>query len=334
MGKNLIWPGLGALAVLLGALSSCSGNTAPPVQPPDDQTPQTPAAPHISSVTGAGTSLITVAATDANGDDITVTATAPSGFTVTPDTQVILDGDGTATFSFTPGDVFDGGSGSAGFVATDGLTTPEVVKTVEVLSPPLDFADNTLYAIPMQTEAAVDEPVTILVATGKLPNPLMFMTGVRVCAPEAWDYVSDSFNVGALGGAKDFKDGAWAALPAGHSFLLMPDVFIKDPNSPSGNGQLHEGLRCYDFNITPIETVAGNHDLSQFAIEEAKGELFNFQVAFHSPGVYDVSFMLHQGVDRTYYMERQPVGDETGLELYWGEISNDYSGVPHTVTVH
>ncbi len=295
MGKNLIWPGLGALAVLLGALSSCSGNTAPPVQPPDDQTPQTPAAPHISSVTGAGTSLITVAATDANGDDITVTATAPSGFTVTPDTQVILDGDGTATFSFTPGDVFDGGSGSAGFVATDGLTTPE--------------------------------PVTILVATGKLPNPLMFMTGVRVCAPEAWDYVSDSFNVGALGGAKDFKDGAWAALPAGHSFLLMPDVFIKDPNSPSGNGQLHEGLRCYDFNITPIETVAGNHDLSQFAIEEAKGELFNFQVAFHSPGVYDVSFMLHQGVDRTYYMERQPVGDETGLELYWGEISNDYSGV-------
>ena len=174
-------------------------------------------------------------------------------------------------------------------------------------------ADDTLYAIPLQSKVKVGQSVRIVVVTGIPSHPFSYMTGVSVAAPavSGHEYVRRSFNVGAPGGGTWEKDGFWSASPGGE-ILAFPDNFIQ--------GTTGEGLRMLDFNVTPI----GNFD----DVIEVSGALFNYEATFSKPGVYKLGFVENYIVDRTYYFDHNLYPHK-----FWGNISNQHAGVPNTVTV-
>lgn len=266
-------------------------------------------APVLTVTAGDGTTSITVRADDADGDDVTITATAPAGFTVGAP-QTIASG-ATATFHFSATDVFGGGSGTASFVGNDGSANSEPV-TALVEQCGIGTPADTLYAIPLAQTAAIGAPVGIVIATAVPANPFQYMNGCRVTAPTGFEYVPNSFNVGMPGGAAGDADGFWTAMAPGGGFLLPPDNFITATD-------LGGGLTGISFNVTPL----GGSDLTADS-----GALFNFEASFNAPGTYVLGFQLESsGIKRTYY------SDGAAAEYFWGDITNNHACVPNTVIV-
>lgn len=175
-----------------------------------------------------------------------------------------------------------------------------------------DFKPDTLYAWPLSTTAAVDEPVRIVVATGVPASPLAFMNGCAVSfSGGGADYVPGSFNLGAPGGEAWAVDGIWsAAAPQG--FIEVDDVLLQWSVTTGG------GLTRMDFNVTPLY---GSE------ITDAEGELFSFEAVFAEPGTYTIGFVQFNQVNRTYY------SDWSATDHFWGDISNNHAGVANTITV-
>lgn len=165
------------------------------------------AGPHLQLISGAGTDTITLRATNADGDDITIYATAPVGMNITSPPSAVVESGGTATFNFAGDDMFTPEGGDAGFSAFDGHS-PSPVLAVQVQAG-YALLPDTLYAIPLKTHAAVGEPVRIVVATGVPAHPFQFVKGVRVTVPVGTEYVwpGHNFNIGAPGGSIAEADG-------------------------------------------------------------------------------------------------------------------------------
>jgi len=178
-------------------------------------------------------------------------------------------------------------------------------------------AADTLYAIPLSSTVAAGDPVTIEVITGDPANPFQYLTGVRVTFPTAAgvDYVKNSFNVGATGGAADDPDGFWTAMGS-PTFLLAPDSFYQVTDDVQDGDPAIEAL---DFNVTPL----GGSDVTT-----GSGPLFNFQVTFANAGTYQLGFQQTFTVNRTYYQDGNQAPD-----YFWGDITNNHAGVPNSVTV-
>jgi hypothetical protein len=80
---------------------------------------------------------------------------------------------------------------------------------------PFTMPADTIAAVPTATAAAVGAPVTVSVETGAPANPFQFMNGVGIVVDNDATYVPNSFNVGAVGGARDAADGIWANMNGG-----------------------------------------------------------------------------------------------------------------------
>jgi hypothetical protein len=276
-------------------------------------------APSIVSATfDAATNSVTVTATDAEGDDITINATAPAGMSVDAASKP-LGGTGTVTFTFTADDPAAGATGDASFTATaNGLSSAATNVTVTIA--PFALADDTLYAIPSAATVAAGTPVRITVFTGDPANPFLYMAGVRVIVAEAsgFTYVDNSFNVGTPGGAAGDIDGIWALLPVTpDSILLPPDNFIQETTT--------QGQIAIDFNVTP--TYAGATDAS-YNLDSGSGALFNFEATFDTPGTYQLGFMQSDLVDNTYYQD-----NNLSPNYFWGDLTNVHPGFTTAITV-
>jgi hypothetical protein len=275
--------------------------------------------PPVVSVTSASGSF-TAGVTDPDGDNVIVEIAEISGGTTEPSSQVVSGGSGSAVFTVSANDLFAGGTVSGTVTASDGERTSAPVPfsvTAPSIGPSLV---DTLYAIPLQSTAAPGEPVTIVVATGAMPSPFLFMEGVRVTGPPGFEYIDNSFNAGAPGGGPEDVDGIWSATGATALNLSDPDdqfLFgtLRTGLEPDATGQA--GRWGWDFLIHPV----GGTELV-----DASGILFNFQATF-APGVNVLSFQQFQGVTRTWYN-----GSDRTQGHQWGDIDN--GGVPNSVTVN
>ncbi|MBN2081917.1 PKD domain-containing protein [bacterium] len=168
--------------------------------------------------------------------------------------------------------------------------------------------NDSLAAIPQQTMVAYGTDVTVVVAANATAYPFQYLNGCGVTMETGNDYVAGSLNVGSPGGAQKDADGVWAAI-APLDILLPYDWQIVGSDIGGGRQRI-------DFNVIPI----GGTQLTF-----ATGDLFNFQL--HVTSNVTLGFQEFETVKRTYYSD----GDAT--EYNWGNITNNYSDVPNSITV-
>ncbi|MBN2082299.1 hypothetical protein JW859_08845 [bacterium] len=252
-----------------------------------------------------GERTLIVNASDLNTDEeLTIEVTEPAGFHADTTSQFFNDNDAQAVFAWTIDEPAAGRTGTAQVTVTDkyGLTA-EIGTFMAGLEP------DTLYAIPLATAAVVDEPVRIVVTTGQLPNPFQYLCMAGLTVEQGAALVTESINVGAVGGAMRTPDGLWAEM---------------DPSSLTGTDGwgIHVGgdaRHRWEFYLLPTAGVD---------LVDAAGDLFNFEFTFSEAGTYILGFEQVTGtVKRTYYED----WDE--YEYYWGDISNNHAGFPNSIVV-
>jgi hypothetical protein len=282
--------------------------------------------PQLSASAIFAAGKITVV-TDADPSaDLRFNVDSPAGFLLGSPVPSLVNGNPGALVPVSAADPLLGANGELTVNITDS-TGPTGVATVPVSLAPIALAADTLYAIPLQRQVRVGEPVTVLVATGTLPNPFLYMVGVGLTTDPDAQYDYGSLNFGDLGGAapppgqywepRFFPDGIWAefaAQPGWSGFLLAPDG---EDFSFSFYSWIENGRRRWDMNLTPLGVQPRLN---------ASGALFNVAFNFDSPGVKTFGFQQVSGVKRTYYAD-----DAT--EYFWGDISNDHPGVANSVEV-
>ncbi|MBN2081195.1 hypothetical protein JW859_03195 [bacterium] len=252
--------------------------------------------------------VLTVTVSDPDNDTLTVTITEPTGLSA--DATSVTAVSGVAEFAIAPDDILAGASGDTTITVDDGnggTDSMTYTLTVAAISIPAD----TLAAIPLATAATTDDTVTIVVVSGTFANPFRYMNGCGITMEEGPDYVAGTFNIGAPGGAQKDFDGIWATMDPVPDGVLMPDDVMLQAIDIGG------GLIRYDFNVTPI----GGSDIT------TGGVLFNVGLSFDDPGTYTFGIQEFNLVKRTYYSD----GDAT--DYNWGDISNDYTGVPNSIVV-
>lgn len=278
-------------------------------------------APSITAVNFADGTL-TVTVSDPEGDDVTVTPSDVAGLSFSPANVVVSGGAGDAVFSWSATDLFAGGNGNTTITAEDSKGASDT-ETQAVSVAPLVLEADTIYVLPLTHSAATGEAVTFVCATGTMANPFQFLNGVGVIVEDDADYVSNSFNIGPVGGGAGDVDGAiWTAV--GPSGFLLADNLIQATASGGGN-TIPAGRERWGFNATGL----GGSDINNGA-----GILFNFQFTFGSAGTKAIGLQDVDGVNRTYY------SDGASNEYLWGTLMADpdgnlnVTGVDNTVTVN
>ena len=282
--------------------------------------------PSIDDVT-FDNGILRVYVSDPDGDRVWVTLQVPTGLSIGPGaTQPAVRSftveavEGVAEFRLWTTNLFAGYSGNVTIIA---MTEDEYwwSDSVEfyVPIPGIPLAPDTIYAIPLSGASSVGANVGIVVVTGVPANPFQFMNGVGLTVNDDADYVSGTFNAGAVGGAAGDIDGIWSAINPAGGILLAPDSFIVATDIGGGRER-------WDFNLTPI----GGSDQTT-----ASGELFNFEFTFSAAGTKTLGFQAITGiVSRTYYTDSNAVPYN-----YWGTLHADETGalnvtdVPNSIVV-
>ena len=166
-----------------------------------------------------------------------------------------------------------------------------------------DVSPLHLEAIPSQTEASVGEPVLVTIRCGNFSQQeKMSNCKINLLVSEYASYVPDSFNVGSPGGERYDIDGLWSLAPEPPSdWVACPDEWFK--MLPAGT----PGLARLEVAASPIE--GSNTTIG--------GDIFNIQLAFDQPGVYELGFMPNDSLLLTVYY------DEDNHAYSWYDISND-----------
>jgi hypothetical protein len=277
------------------------------------------AAPVVDSATyNAGTRVLTVTVSDPDdGETLTVTATPSAGLSVDQTTKTAsATGPLTATFNVSADDFIAGATGTIAVSVSDGTATTNAANPVAVSIPAIVVPADTLVAIPTSGSAATGADVQVVVITGVPANPFQYMVGAGLTIESDATYVGNSFDVGSPDSTPDVGsvnpvDGIWAAMNPGGGFLLAPDNFIQSTDIGGGRER-------WDFNITPL----GGSNLTGQG-----GALFNARFTFSAAGTKTFGFQEVSGVKRTYYAD-----DST--EYFWGNIANDGSVGPNSVTIN
>jgi len=252
--------------------------------------------------------VLTVTVSDTDGDALTVTITEPTGLSADAVSKAAVSG--VAEFNIYADDILAGASGDTTITVDDGnggTDTMTFTLTIDAIS----ISADTLAAIPLVTAATTDDTVTIVVVSGDFANPFRYMNGCGITMEDGPEYVLESFNIGEPGGAQKDFDGIWTTMDPVPDGVLMPDDVMLQAIDIGG------GLIRYDFNVTPI----GGSDITNGGI------LFNFSLSFDDPGTYTFGLQEFNMVKRTYY------SDGDAAEYNWGDISNDYTGVPNSVVI-
>jgi hypothetical protein len=265
----------------------------------------------------ARTLTVTVSDTD-NGETLTVAATPSAGLAVDAATKVAAaTGPLTAVFNVTATDFIAGATGTIAVSVTDshgGVTN--LAQDVAVNIPAVTVPADTLVALPTSGSAATGADVQVIIITGVPANPFQYMVGAGLTIESDATYVANSFDVGAADatpdtGAVNPVDGIWAAMNPGGGFLLAPDNFIQSTDIGGGRER-------WDFNITPL----GGSNLTT-----DEGVLFNAKFKFSAACTKTFGFQDVSGVKRTYYAD-------DAAEYFWGNIANDGSVGPNSVTIN
>lgn len=260
--------------------------------------------PTIDSMVIAGNTL-TVTVSDGDDDPVTVSVSNHAGMSADSASKV-ADGAGVATFSFTADDMLVGASTTIDVSADDGAggvtTATSGTMTIDPFAPDAD----SLYALPQSSSAGIGDLVTVLVYTGATGS-WQFMLGVGLIVPDDGTYESGTFNVGAVGGARDDADGVWADITNDGGFALGPDVLIiPGPNPDDSLGANNR----FDFNISPLIIGTAPVDMD---LASVTGALFNLQFSFSSAGTKVFDFQAVNGVNRTYYADAT-----NAVDTFWG----------------
>jgi hypothetical protein len=229
---------------------------------------------------------------------LTVSASAPPGMRVEP-ASVTLIGAGEAVFFYSAEDLLAGGAGGAEITVDDGwggVTTDSLTTSCA----PLTIPPGALAAVPLKSTVAVGAEA-----------PFRSMNAVRLLINYGAQFVDESLNVGAPGGAEYDSDGIWAQMtPIPDAFSLPIVRFAVAPTYGA------DFLYC-DFRVLPND----GSDLT------SGGLLFNFAVTCTEPGEYTLLFQEIQIHLFTLYRDGE-------RNVYrWSDLSNDYPGVPNSFTV-
>lgn len=241
------------------------------------------------------------------GAQLTLTATAPEGFSFSDEGVLQLNGGGLFSLEVEIAPVVLQADAST-LTVTDQHGFSQS-RSLRLRALPQAFAPDRLYAYALPQAAGGEDLRCIVVATGVTAHPLRYLSGCRLVLPDCADYVPGSLNVGAPGGNAWAADGLWqGAAPQG--FLEYPDSFVRET-------LIAYGWHAYDFNITPLSGAVGS---------ALSGELFNFEVSL-GPGEHPLiaeqhlRFQLQDGPRRTFYT------DASEGQWTWSESGNDYPGV-------
>ncbi|MBN2082231.1 S8 family serine peptidase [bacterium] len=276
-----------------------------------------PVAPRIeSAVFNSGSQKLTVQVSDANpSDTLTVSVTEPYGL-LADETSKQASAPDPRVAEFTWSTVHNGPLTGITDVTTITVTDNTGLfsqTTARLTMPGISLAYNTLYAIPLQTTAEINEPVTILVASGAPSESFNAMNGVALTVESNATYVPDSFNVGDVGGERWEPDGFWLAMP--DCELFGPDDFSISPTALDNGRVFFNGL-----SIFPVD---------QTAVAGFSGVLFNLQLVFSETGSYHLGFLQQHllGVKYTYFT------NTLGQECFWNDIDNRHDGIPYSIDV-
>jgi hypothetical protein len=269
-----------------------------------------------SAVFGGELASLRVTAGDEDGDPLTITLAVPDGVSAAPLSQTVASGTAAEFALSYSGEPPAAGYGDIVITATDpgGLSITEMVAIPTTPPPGPEYEPDSIYAIAQSGSAVVGEPVRIVVITGVLPNPFQYLNGVRVTAESGADFVAESFNVGALGGAAYEADGLWGAMSP-LSFVEPPSPVNPAPQDIGG------GRVAFDFGLAPA--IGGN-------VADASGELFNFSLTFSAPGTYTLGFQAEDGPARTFYGWEDAGGIMTTL---WTDTDNAGAGIANSIVV-
>jgi hypothetical protein len=170
----------------------------------------------------------------------------------------------------------------------------------------LDNPDK-LSAFPSKTLVWPGEEVTVTVSSDHSASPFYSLPGVRITYNNA-TYVSDSFNAGSPGGARDAVDGIWSQVGAtGLDLPLENDIVTQSQQPPQADGRM-----VLDFFVLPQNGSA--------VASPASGDLFNFKLSVLGTVTLGIQRLDDQNVKRSFY------ADQSGFTHYW---SDDYNaGVP------
>jgi hypothetical protein len=264
-----------------------------------------------------GTGALVVGAVYAPGA-IVFSVTDVDGATVDHPSKAVGGSGETVQFIYTETSPWAGAGGDVTITAQDGLFfTAKVVQTISIASRQPEDEVDALYAVPLQTSAAVNAPVTIVVATVAPAHPLSFLSMVGVTVERGAQYVAGSFNLGEPGGARLDTDGYWALLgppaPLNSAYLDLGDALLPGPAVDIGGG-----LQRFTFAVIPQETFA-----PPAVPPDGAAMLFNFQLTFPAPGTYHLGFQPTDGAfDQTYY-------SDGSNSYYWSVLDGS-----NTVTVN
>lgn len=209
---------------------------------------------------------------DADGDPVTITLALTSGSGVTIDPMVI----NATSANYGPFNINVANTGVADAAITIGITlddgvNPDVVGSVSGTIAGIALPVNSIVIVPAATSVNAGDTFMVTVYAGNLDFALGYLNSVDFtfganCAPD-----TASFNVGAAGGAMDFKDGFWDGVPDA-LFPPATALFFLTPGHVQANISL--------LGSPPTGKAAGS-----------SGALFNVMFTANSAGVCNLDFV-------------------------------------------
>ncbi len=239
-------------------------------------------APVIESVTYAD-GVITVTASDPDGDPLTYEFTVTSGnveLTVS-DNTAIVSAPGLGTFDFTVEVTVSDGRG--------GTATDSVSGQISNVPP----QDNAIWMVAEPASASVGDTITIKVFGWNLANELRYLNTVHVAFSGNLEYVANSFDVGVPGGNWDI-DGFWSllggvgGLAPGDQFEFLFGPYPKSQADYANDPAWADYDYFIEVNISPLPAVPGQDPTP--APAGSSDALFNFQVTATSAGTAKLRF--------------------------------------------
>jgi hypothetical protein len=247
----------------------------------------------------------------------TVTLVPPSGLRAAPADGLSRLGRGWLEFDM----LVDAGKAASWTVKALAADTRghQHTAAAELWRIPVQFKPDALHVYPLQTVVGVGKPVRIVVASGRTPATLCYLNGVGVSTQTGARYIASSFNLGDPGGTPTQGDGYWALLqPIPTCFLLPEDDLLNISAADGEIDQVH-----IDFNVTPVWSAPPHMSDSM-----EKGDvLFNFSLAFDSPGLYTLGVDIGDDPRHTFYSDWQTA------EHCWHDTTNIHAGIPRKILV-
>ena len=255
---------------------------------------------------------LTVATNAAESAELSFSVSAPGQFLIGDPSPLLINGSRGALVPVTAADPVAGAVGELTVHVTD-TAGAAGTTTVQAAIAPVQLAPDTLYAIPLQRQVIVGQPVTVVVAMGVPANPFQYVNGVGLSLPD--DAQAVGIDQGAVDrdihNSQDELDGIWAIMnPVGLMDAWDGDLFT----FASSRRPLPGDRALYSWGVYPI----GGRDLAGVS-----GVLFNCQFTFEEPGIKTLQF----STEDTLFGGPATLYSDAAQNVYlWGNTANAGAG--------